>query len=77
MAARAAGSTQSKGKKQRKFGRNSRAPSNQNQTYRTAKNKRLRTERATAQKANPKKLKVPRGTARRKRRFGVTRKATT
>lgn len=68
------------GKKNRKYGRNSRSPSNANQVYRTAKNKRLRIEREARRVAlalhYPKVLKVPRGTARARRRFGMARQST-
>lgn len=65
------------GKKQRKFGRNSRAPSNGNQKFRTAANKEraAKNDGIRRAKAAEKRLRsdvTKRGEARRKRRNGLT-----
>ncbi len=62
-----------------KIGRHNRAKSNAQQAYRTEKNKRKRSEKAAALAATPKKMRVPRGTARRKARgaMGLTSPAKT
>lgn len=59
-----------KEKKGQKFGRHSRAASNSQQRYRTERNKRLNKERQAAAKKDKREHppKVPRGTARAKRR---------
>ena len=59
--------SQKKGGGGRKIGRNKRAPTNSMQTFRTMANRAQRIKKAEAAR-KPKKLKVPRGTARAKRR---------
>lgn len=56
------------GKGTRKYGRHDRAPSNRNQEYRTAKNKRIRQEKEATLQNHHKNHPTKRGAARAKRR---------
>lgn len=68
-----------KGKKNRKFDRHSRAPSNRMQEFRTARNKTRRIERDKKEKDKSAKRKaakkIVRGATRKTRRWGMSRKS--
>ncbi|HUP07686.1 MAG TPA: hypothetical protein VMU47_11075 [Caldimonas sp.] len=64
--------SQKKGGGGRKIGRNKKRPSSALQKFRTTANRAKRIAKAEKDR-QPKKLKVPRGTARAKRRVGLAR----